>query len=362
MNDKKTILLAMALPAAGLVGWVACRVLLDTASPATVILCALLICAILVGVLVLSRRLPAAVRKQGLKHASVIGLSLVLAFLAYSWRQGQFRDAILFLPLAVLVVLLALGPLFVLSWAAISLILGSARPQAPGGDSSGPFFGSRLAGGLFTFAVVACLVLFLLIPWIRVLSFVDLARVTRMKSRNRGIWVSLVAASDERASAGLPPLWPRDLGFTGSESSTAYFRRLLSNEAGRAVEWLEDQIAPDLKPFYLNGPGLPKAASAEAFGPENHAWQVVCIGEDAPVGVPFLISRNVDFGDTLTPTSQVRFIRSGPLRLRRVVWLTRGGGTFDAPFRVFEPAMLFRDIYDDSDPAATSAVYRVMRP
>ncbi len=116
MNDKKkTILLAMAFAAAGLFVWVACRVLLDMASPATVILCALLICVILVGVLVLSRRLLATVRKQGLKHASVIGLSLVLAFLAYSWRQGQFRDAVLFLPLSVLVVLLGLGPLFALS-------------------------------------------------------------------------------------------------------------------------------------------------------------------------------------------------------------------------------------------------------
>ena len=195
-----------------------------------------------------------------------------------------------------------------------------------------------------------------------VLQYVDLARATRMKSRHRALWVALVCASDERVSVGRAPLWPKDLGFTGSETSTAYFRRLLAPEAGQVVERRQDWLVPDLSFWALGGPGLREAAAAKDFGPENNAWQVVCIGEDADAGAPFLNSRNVDFGDTLTPTSQVRFVRSGPLRLRRVVWLTRGGGTYDASFRVFTPAMLFRDVYADSDPAATATVYRVMQP
>ncbi len=91
------------------------------------------------------------------------------------------------------------------------------------------------------------------------------------------------------------------------------------------------------------------------------SWQVVCIGEDAPPGAPFLISRNVDVGDTLTPTSQVRFIRSGPLKIRHVVWLTRGGGNFNAPIKGFAATRFFGGC-GDLDPALTSAVYRVMRP
>src|SRR5690606_6978319 len=118
-----------------------------------------------------------------------------------------------------------LGPLFVLAWGVSSPILGSARLRTRAAES---FYASRLAGRPFTCALPACLLLFLLVPWAWVLSAVDAARVTRMKSRNRGIWISLAAESDERASAGLPPLWPKDLGFTGSESSTSYFRRLLS--------------------------------------------------------------------------------------------------------------------------------------
>lgn len=137
---------------------------------------------------------------------------------------------------------------------------------------------------------------------------------------------------------------------------------MLSSEAGQIVERNEGRIVCDLEAGYMGGPGLSEAMSAEKFSSENNAWQVVCIGEDAPAGMPFLITRNVDFGDTLTSTSQVRFIRSGPLRLRQVVWLTHGGGIFAASFHTFTSAMLFRDIYDDADPSATSAIYRVMRP
>ncbi len=75
-----------------------------------------------------------------------------------------------------------------------------------------------------------------------------------------------------------------------------------------------------------------------------------------------LITRNVDFGDTLTPTSQVRFIRSGPLTLRHVVWITRGGGAFVSLPKWFKAELLFRDDWRESDPDAPLPVYRVMRP
>lgn len=358
MNGNKALQLALALSAVGLLVLAACHAFRDIISPVGIILRALLISLALACVLVLARRLPIALRKQGLKHAAVIGLLLILAFLAYFWRQGDFRDALLFLPLTLLAVLLALVPLFALSWVASSLILGSARVQAHATRILKSPFKSRLAGGLFSVAVVACLIIFLLIPWKQVLTTVDSARATRMKSRNRGIWVAITSESEERQASGLPLLWPHDLGFTGSESSTDYFRRLFANEAGQIMARHEDRLVPDLNTWSLGGPGLPKAASAEAFGPENNAWQVVCIGENAPAMAPFLISRNVDFGDTLTPTSHVHFIRSGPLRLRRIVWLTRGGGIYATTPNLFKVARFF---VDQDLPDAPTA-YRVMRP
>jgi hypothetical protein len=78
--------------------------------------------------------------------------------------------------------------------------------------------------------------------------------------------------------------------------------------------------------------------------------------------VPFLISRNVDFGECLTPTSKPRFIRSGPLNLRHVVWVTRGGGIIDARFKSFRTEMLFGSWGGLQDAAPTSMAYRIMQP
>jgi hypothetical protein len=166
----------------------------------------------------------------------------------------------------------------------------------------------------------------------------------------------------EREEKGLSALWPRDLGFTGTESSTDYFRRLMSDEAGEITEDVDKRLVSDLGYWAFAGPGLRAATSAAAFAAENNAWQVVCVDSNTPSLMPWLISRNVDFGDWLTPTSQPRFIRSGPLNLRRVVWVSRGGGIFDARFKSFRTEMLF-DLWGGVQaPAATSMTYRIMRP
>ncbi len=174
--------------------------------------------------------------------------------------------------------------------------------------------------------------------------------------------VAILSGVMEREVQGLPALWPRELGFTGSERSTDYFRRLLSDEAGEITEDAGRRLVSDLGHWSLTGPGLRKAASAAAFAAENNPWQVVCIGSNVPSWAPFLISRNVDFGEWLTPTSQPRFIRSGPLNLRRVVWVTRGSGIYDARFKFFRTEMLFDSWGGYQDGTTTSMAYRIMRP
>ena len=78
--------------------------------------------------------------------------------------------------------------------------------------------------------------------------------------------------------------------------------------------------------------------------------------------MPLLISRNADFGDWLTPTSRVRLVRSGPLKLRHVLWVTHGGAIYDARFKTFNAGMLFPPEEIGSCAATTSMVYRIMRP
>lgn len=218
------------------------------------------------------------------------------------------------------------------------------------------------AARLFAVMFAALLFLFFLQPCSLSHSGVDQARTTSMKNRGRGIWTAILSGSMEREEKGLPALWPREMGLRGSESSTEYFRRLLSDEAGAITEDTERRLASDLSPEIFAGPGLRLAVSAAAFAAENNAWQVVCIDSNAPTEAPFLISRNVDFGEWLTPTSKPRFIRSGPLNLRHVVWVTRGGGIYDARFKTFRTEMLFTTWGGYQDAAATSMVYRIMRP
>jgi hypothetical protein len=191
---------------------------------------------------------------------------------------------------------------------------------------------------------------------------IEQARATSMKGRGRGIWAAVLSGSFEREEKGLPALWPQELGFTGTESSTDYFRRLMSDETGKIAEDAAIWLASDLNYEMPGGPGLRKATSAAAFAAENNAWQVVCVDSNTPSDVPFLISRNVDFGDWLTPTSHPRFIRSSPLNLRRVVWVTCGGAIIDARFKNFRTETLFLPRGGWQDPTATSMVYRIMRP
>lgn len=339
------------------VTWNLCLFFMGVIAPAWIVLTTLLLLALMTAFLVWVRRMPSDARRRGIKQGLLAGLIPNLAVMAYAWhRGGELADALNVSPFLLLGFVFLLPPFllacfvskYILVWIGVEEVHSTRH--------------ANQAARLLTVIVAITLMLFLLQPCSLPRSAMDQARSTGMKNRCRGIWCAIVAASMEREEKGLPALWPRDLGFTGNESSTDYFRRLMSDEAGKVTDDRTEALAPDLSPSIFCGSGQREAASAAAFAAKNNAWQVVCLDSNAPAVVPFLITRNADFGDWLTPTSRVRLIRSGPLKLRHVLWVTRGGGIFDARFKTFSVGMLFPPEGRVPGLATTSMVYRIMRP
>jgi hypothetical protein len=296
------------------------------------------------------RRLPRAARLRGRRYGLLAGLAPATGVLMAAWHAGQRRDSLLALPIILAAIAVVLLPFAVLAWQASTQL----RRHCPRTDTPVP---SGRQTAWVTASVAALLAVFCLGIWRPSLAAIDGARATSMRSRARGLWAAVLSDSMEREARGLPALWPRELGFTGTERSTAYFRRLLSDEAGALTEDPGRRLAASLGPWTLGGPGLPEAPSVDAFSAAHNAWQVVCVDSNAPPTYPFLISRNVDLGEWLTPTSSLRVIRSGPLNLRHVVWVTRGGGIFDATFNRMHIGLLLRP-----EEALPPQPYRIMCP
>ncbi len=339
--------------------WLFYLVFLEMTAPAWLVLSVLLLLALMTAFLAWVRRMPGDARRRGFKQGMIISLVPVLAVLVYAWRQGQLQDALLFLPISLIAVSILLLAPYWLAWHLSTRLLIQSDADKDETETA-----QHPAAAAFWMAVMVAATLFVFCvgPWAQSLKQLDLARATGMKSRCRGIWTAIVAGSMEREAKGLPPLWPCDLGFTGNESSTDYFRRLMSDETGEVTDDREEALAPDLSPSFIDGPGLREATSARAFAAEHNAWQVVCVDSNTPAWVPFLISRNADFGDWLTPTSQVRLIRSGPLKLRNVVWVTCSGGIYDARFNLFRTDMMYPPGQIGRGTATTAMVFRIMRP
>ena len=180
---------------------------------------------------------------------------------------------------------------------------------------------------IIVFGVVVLIAL-ALFPLIR--SGVESAVATNMKSRSRGVWIAVVSANSERAPAGLKSVWPKELGFDASRTSTEYFRWLMSDSNGVIAADAQDQVCSDLKPDMLGGAGVPVAVSATAFSRANNAWNVLCVGEETRSDAPLFVSRNVDWGRQASTSTPVSLTDEMPFRHRRLVWTTRGGGIFDA--------------------------------
>jgi prepilin-type N-terminal cleavage/methylation domain-containing protein len=164
---------------------------------------------------------------------------------------------------------------------------------------------------------------------------IDQARATAMKSRGRGVWVAIISANMEREPGrnGHGPLWPVDfklpvdqggLGETYN-GATEYFKKLMTGDRP------ENQLVPDLKPDMLCAAGFPSTDNTTALTANNIAWRVVEVSGDFSSYDAFLISKDV--GPVVRSGASNDIItlnRSGPFRGRRVVWIARGGGLYDA--------------------------------
>ncbi|MBM4164870.1 MAG: hypothetical protein FJ222_10595 [Lentisphaerae bacterium] len=201
------------------------------------------------------------------------------------------------------------------------------------------------------------------------------ARAIDLKNRGRGVWAAILIANNEREAQGLPPVWPDDVQYGNPpqpmqwQSAAQYFRYLMSakNYTGDPrqavpVNVPEERIVPDLNPDMLSGAGVPNAPTVEEFSDRYCAWHVARVGQNTRMIVPFLISKNVHLqggslelhgdGETLMTLD-----RTPPFGRKRVVWITLGGGCFDARAKYISESRFFG--YDERDYAYSGTTNRI---
>jgi len=159
---------------------------------------------------------------------------------------------------------------------------------------------------------------------------IDAARAMQLKTNGRGIWFAIASANADREAAGLPPVWPQEMGFTVTNTSTVYFRRLMSDSSGKPIEDIKARLVSELAPDKLAGAGLPYAKTAAAFTATNNAWCVTCVSSSTPPNTTFLFSRNLDVDTVLSSTSRPVFVASKLTLNNRAFWVTCAGSCFDA--------------------------------
>jgi hypothetical protein len=186
---------------------------------------------------------------------------------------------------------------------------------------------------LIVVVVAVVLLALVLYPIIRAES--EKASITSMKGRGRGIWCLIMNTNSQRMSMGMDSIWPRDLGYNSSRTSTEYFRMLMSDDRTGTTNEPINPICEDLKPAIFGGKGVPVADSVSSFSSPNNAWNVICVSTQTPnselnaTEVPFLITRNVTMGRRVNALSPLTFNEKSPLWIHRYVYVTVGGGCFD---------------------------------
>jgi prepilin-type N-terminal cleavage/methylation domain-containing protein len=174
------------------------------------------------------------------------------------------------------------------------------------------------------------------------------ASATALKQKGRGVWVAITSANMEREPLNQDPLWPDECVLKAGigANTKEYFTYLLSNDEtpGAVTEDAEERVVADLTMDALIASGVP-AGTLKDFGDANIAWGVVRVNDGTPSEIPFLISKN--YYDDTTQLAQVadendktKLDLTGaenrvPFQKNRVVWVTRGGGTFDARPKYF---------------------------
>lgn len=168
---------------------------------------------------------------------------------------------------------------------------------------------------------------------------IERAEVTSMKNRGRKIWCEIIATDSERCPIGLNWIEPRTIGFDATRTSTEYFRTLMSDTNGVIATKSSDQLCEGLTPSLLAGAGVPVAESAQTFTHTNNAWNVTCTHRwpltppTTPSEVPFLITRNADWGTMASTCTPIILTDTLPFRTRRVVWVSCEGACLDTTGR-----------------------------
>jgi prepilin-type N-terminal cleavage/methylation domain-containing protein len=163
---------------------------------------------------------------------------------------------------------------------------------------------------------------------------IDTARATAMKSKGRGIWLAIMSANMEREAIKLGPLWPHEARLPIDQGGAGLF--LFANATGYFKELMagtdpEHQLVPDLSPEMLSASGYPSATNEHTLTAKNIAWRVAEVSDSFASTDAFLISKDIaHVTRSGASNAPVVLSRSGPIRGIRVVWVTRGGGLFDA--------------------------------
>ena len=178
----------------------------------------------------------------------------------------------------------------------------------------------------------------------------DAARATAMKNKGRGIWTAIMSANMEREPLNLRTLWPDDLKNTPGVSiavTADYFSYLMSNGDGESIAAKDDRMVYDLEPESLIAQGVTAFKGTGKIPAENIAWRIAEVGALSAAEIPFLLSKNVA-ADTLSSVTDAEIegesipLADGlpPFGSKRAVWVTFGGGVFDARRRYFRQKLV----------------------
>lgn len=175
------------------------------------------------------------------------------------------------------------------------------------------------------------------------------ASATALKQKGRGIWVAITSANMEREPLNLGALWPEDVKEDESiQDSVGYFNFLLSDgtNKGQPTSDADLRVVADLTPDTLIANGVTAGTTDSALAAKNIAWGVVVVGDATPSEIPFLISKNCQAPGTLQQQAQATTEvipldeTVKPFNGSRAVWVSRGGGTFDARKKYFTMSQL----------------------
>ena len=176
------------------------------------------------------------------------------------------------------------------------------------------------------------------------------ARATALKNKGRGVWVAINETNMENEPLGQDAVWPGvlmgddasdDSPIKSKSAANDYFTYLLSD--GESTEKITGdtnlRVVTDLKPEAIIAQGIKVANVGDAVKAENCAWHVCAVDDSTPDGMPFMVTKNVDTGDSLKQQGDDKKKRlslkadTDPFKGARGVWVARGGGIFDASAR-----------------------------